>query len=326
MRLSTQGSNFSHPFWFVSFALLMPWLVALFMVSDIHESAFNTRIAWTLILSGLVLGVAHRVSARLLLLPLLIMGSIDLAYAISFKGIFSTATFEAIAATNLQESSEFVIAYISFWNTLGLIVYLGIGLALWLRMHSTGKSKWRLSWQLVSTLLLLLAITRIAQGQIHDTLPGVTGSAISYLQASEGVAKESAQREALVSAFDKSSFVSDAQAKTWLVVIGESMQRQHLSLYGYPRDTTPNLRQRKNELVILDNVISSHVQTQPSLRYALTLANVRDGQDPLQSLSIIDLANLAGMDTFWLSNQQPLRGTTSAIARQAKHEGTSKNL
>lgn len=320
MRLSTQGSNFSHPFWFVSFALLMPWLVALFMVSDIHESAFNTRIAWTLILSGLVLGVAHRVSARLVLLPLLIIGSVDLAYAISFKGIFSTATFEAIAATNLQESSEFVIAYISFWNTLGLIVYLGIGLALWLRMHSTGKSKWRLSWQLVSTLLLLLAITRIAQGQIHDTLPGVTGSAISYLQASEGVAKESAQREALVSAFDKSSFVSDAQAKTWLVVIGESMQRQHLSLYGYPRDTTPNLRQRKNELVILDNVISSHMQTQPSLRYALTLANVRDGQDPLQSLSIIDLANLAGMDTFWLSNQQPLRGTTSAIARQAKHE------
>lgn len=98
------------------------------------------------------------------------------------------------------------------------------------------------------------------------------------------------------------------------------MLRQHLSLYGYPRDTTPNLRQRQNEFVILNNVISSHVQSQPSLRYALTLANVRDGQDPLQSLSIIDLANLTGMETFWLSNQQPLRGTTTAIARQAKHE------
>lgn len=320
MSLFSQKLNLSHPFWFVSFALLTPWLVAYFLVSDIHESALNTRIAWTLVFTGLILSVAHRIDVRIALLALLIIGSLDLAYAISFKGIFSTATFEAIAATNLQESSEFIIAYISFWNTLALIVYLSIGLALWLRMHSTGKSKWRLSWQFIAGLLLLLAITRIAQGQIHDTLPGVTGSAISYLKASKGVAKESAQRAALVSAFDKNGFVSDPQPKTWLVVIGESMQRQHLSLYSYPRDTTPNLRQRKNELVILEDVISSHVQTQPSLRYALTLANVRDGQDPLQSLSIIDLANIAGMETFWLSNQQPLRGTTSAIARQAKHE------
>lgn len=320
MRFSTQGSNSLHPFWFVSFALLVPWFVAFFMVSDIHESAFNTRIAWTVIITGLILSVAHRFYIRLTLLPLLLIGSLDLVYAISFKGIFSTATFEAIAATNLQESSEFIIAYISFWNTLALILYLSVGLILWSRIKPMKKNKWRIGWQLVAILLLLLAITRIAQGQIHDTLPGVTGSAISYLKASEGVAKESKQRADLVSAFDKSRFLSDTEPKTWLVVIGESMQRHHLSLYGYPRDTTPNLRQRKNELVILDNVISSHVQTQPSLRYALTLANVRDGQDPLQSLSIIDLANLAGMETFWLSNQQPLRGTTSAIARQAKHE------
>ncbi len=122
MRFSTQGSNFSHPFWFVGFALLMPWLVALFMVSDIHESAFNTRIAWTVIITGLILSVAHRFDIRLTLLPLLLIGSLDLVYAISFKGIFSTATFEAIAATNLQESSEFIIAYISFWNTLALIL------------------------------------------------------------------------------------------------------------------------------------------------------------------------------------------------------------
>ncbi len=320
MSLFSPKLNLSHPFWFVSFTLLTPWLVAYFLVSDIHESALNTRIAWTLVISGLILSAAHRIDVRIALLALLIIGSLDLAYAISFKGIFSTATFEAIAATNLQESSEFIIAYISFWNTLALIAYLSIGLALWLRMHSTGKSKWRLSWQFIAVLLLLLAITRIAQGKIHDTLPGVTAAAISYLKASKGVAKESAQRAALVSAFDKNGFVSDPQPKTWLVVIGESMQRQHLNIYGYPRDTTPNLRQRKNDFVVFEDVISSHVQTQPSLRYALTLANVRDGQDPLESLSIIDLANIAGMETFWLSNQQPLRGTTSAIARQAKHE------
>jgi heptose-I-phosphate ethanolaminephosphotransferase len=67
-------------------------------------------------------------------------------------------------------------------------------------------------------------------------------------------------------------------------------------------------------------MISSHVQTQPSLRYALTLASLLDHSDPYQTLSIIDLANLAGVDTWWLSNQQPLRGSLTAIAKQARHE------
>jgi heptose-I-phosphate ethanolaminephosphotransferase len=73
-------------------------------------------------------------------------------------------------------------------------------------------------------------------------------------------------------------------------------------------------------LFVFRNVISSHVQTQPSLRYALTLAHLQDKSDPLNRLSIIDLANLAGVKTWWLSNQQPLRGSLTAIAKQADHE------
>lgn len=320
MPQATTLKHPTHPFWFIAFALLAPWLVAFILVSDVHEAQLNSRLGWTIIFSGFFLVAARWLSARLLLLPLLVIGSVDLSYAISFHGVFSTSTFEAIAATDISESSEFLMAYLSIENSLALLAYWLVGIWLWRQMRPTSASKGRFVWISIAFILLIFAIQTLGSGKITDIVPGVIGAAIKYEINTEGVEQERANRLALTQAYDKSQLQFDDQAKTWIVVIGESMQRQHLSLYGYPRQTTPKLDALKDELLIFTDVISSHVQTQPSLRYALTLANVRDKSDPLQSLSIVDLANLTGMETFWLSNQQPLRGTTSAIARQAKHE------
>lgn len=43
---------------------------------------------------------------------------------------------------------------------------------------------------------------------------------------------------------------------TLVLVIGESTNRQRMSLYGYERETTPNLDKLRDQLAIFDNVVT----------------------------------------------------------------------
>lgn len=93
--------------------------------------------------------------------------------------------------------------------------------------------------------------------------------------------------------------------QTYVIVIGESTSRWHMQLYGYGRETNPLLTEIKEELVVLDSVITPHVHTITALEKILTLSNDQD-KTPLPNGSIIQLANMAGFNTYWLSNQKPV--------------------
>ena len=98
------------------------------------------------------------------------------------------------------------------------------------------------------------------------------------------------------------------QNETYVVVIGESLNKHHMSLYGYVRKTTPyfdNLAQSAN-LVVFEHVISNHVQTMPAVTLALTAANQYNRLDFIQAPSLLDLFKSAGFKTYWITNQQLL--------------------
>lgn len=90
-----------------------------------------------------------------------------------------------------------------------------------------------------------------------------------------------------------------------------------MSVYGYHRTTTPEIDSIANDLIVFNDVISSHAQTNASLRVALTQSTAEQGQEYRKALSIIDIANHAGFKTWWISNQQPVRATLASIAAQA---------
>jgi len=76
-----------------------------------------------------------------------------------------------------------------------------------------------------------------------------------------------------------------------VIVIGESAARAHLSLYGYDRDTTPELDKCREELVVFRNVISAMPVTNHSLYYMLTFKTLADQMHPRASImSVLDSA------------------------------------
>lgn len=95
-----------------------------------------------------------------------------------------------------------------------------------------------------------------------------------------------------------------------VVYIGESTSTMNMSLYGYPRPTTPELdalAARDPGLVVFDHVFATHAHTSRSLLEALSF-----GVDPSQAylpitdrkrVSVVDVLRQGGFEPRLLSNQ-----------------------
>ena len=70
--------------------------------------------------------------------------------------------------------------------------------------------------------------------------------------------------------FSNSSEINLEKEETHVIIVGESISRLHMSLYGYNRNTNPLLKKINGELLVYKNVISPHAYTTGSLRKALT--------------------------------------------------------
>lgn len=72
--------------------------------------------------------------------------------------------------------------------------------------------------------------------------------------------------------------VCDKKAKNsgmlGVIVIGESASRNHWSLYGYPRQTTPEMDKIKNELVVFSDMRAASIYTVDAVRYLLTASDI----------------------------------------------------
>ena len=91
--------------------------------------------------------------------------------------------------------------------------------------------------------------------------------------------------------------------KNIILIIGESANRHHYSLYGYKRSTTPHLDSIKSELYIFKDVITPHIQTLNAVRYICTFSNHSAPKLYKKEPSIVEIFKAAGYKTYWIDNQ-----------------------
>ncbi len=112
--------------------------------------------------------------------------------------------------------------------------------------------------------------------------------------------------------------VSEDSPRIIVLGIGESLRASHLSLYGYHRETTPELVRHSSDLNVYQRAYSGGTNSWSGLPAMLTLFNGR----PDFSRSVLYLAEDAGYKTYWLSNHpkySPYDFSIAAIAGQAGH-------
>lgn len=107
----------------------------------------------------------------------------------------------------------------------------------------------------------------------------------------------------------------EPNADIYVLVIGESVRRDHLSLYGYQHDTTPKLNRRKPEMLVFNQAYSPAPVTILSVPVSLSNIRFEQMQDKLHYAdNLVALANNAGFETYWLSNQGKTNESTSVIS------------
>lgn len=91
-----------------------------------------------------------------------------------------------------------------------------------------------------------------------------------------------------------------------IYIIGESTNYRHMSLFGYERNTTPQLIElSKQENVYYTKGISGAISTVSSCKFIMN--SLREADNPIQAASdvtnLFKLAKEKGFKTFYLSNQ-----------------------
>lgn len=204
--------------------------------------------------------------------------------------------------TNPEESKEFLVHYFNPWIIVGCVVYILLCFLIIWKMRA-GKPL-KIKEHKIAFFSALISLVLII------TLPVLSKSVhfvhfyklfVDYkirLNKEENIISE---RQTL--AYEVNNTHEDTIPKTIVVVIGESLTRQHMSLYGYPRNTNPKLSALGDSLLVYKDVVSPQVHTIPVLRSVLTLTDKHNSDNITDKPSMFELFNRAGYDTYFISNQ-----------------------
>ncbi|WP_265104092.1 sulfatase-like hydrolase/transferase [Providencia rettgeri] len=132
---------------------------------------------------------------------------------------------------------------------------------------------------------------------------------VKNLYENRGIKKISSQKVA----FNYQKKASETEI--YVLVIGESLRRDHMGFYGYQYNTTPNLNKRKSQILAFQQAYSPAPVTILSVPISLSNIRFEQMQDKSHySDNIISLANHAGFKTYWISNQGKTNKRTSIIS------------
>ncbi|MDR1746406.1 MAG: phosphoethanolamine transferase [Tannerella sp.] len=264
-----------------------------------------------------------RIFYSALLAITLVPGAVLLGYLLFAKVLLSDGSITTLFETNAEESKEFIAYYMSPWVTLGISLYILCPVVMICKMkHIAFRriTEHRNSFiGCVALLLLFLAIEPVAQ-RIYfvDFYRIFANYKIRTLLEDKTIADRQARPFRVT--------VSEYHAPhTLVLVIGESLSRHHMSLYGYERDTNPLLSAQRQNLKVYRDVISPQVHTIPVIRSIFTFADHAHPEYLTERPSLFELFNRAGYETFMIDNQ-PLSEINSSYEPLLKLADHAINL
>ena len=221
-----------------------------------------------------------------------------------FKISLTPDIYYVLAASSLQESIEFIRIYFNWkiWLALSFSVVFLAALLYLVWKGPVKRSK--ATFVLVSVLLIPYLIN-----VIRFTAEG------DYARLYE----RNVELETLVAFFEYETDVNGlvTMAKSpklprniknnysgkivGILVIGESATRNHWGLYGYYRNTTPEMDRIRNDILVFDDVVSAFANTYASCRLMFSSAEY-PSQRPLD-YTVFPLLKAAGYKVFLISNQ-----------------------
>ncbi|NEV93384.1 sulfatase-like hydrolase/transferase [Psychroflexus sp. YR1-1] len=285
--------SFGFEFFFTDFRI--------FNIQNLVENLILLFLIWIL-LSLAQYPRLKRVFTKSLYTVFVFFLAFETSFFYMFNTFFSASSLFILFETNAAETSEFLNLYVDQRLVLYLLSMLSV-ISLFIIKPEQRVLNAKLNLKpvnRVALIILLVAGLKISGFMIASFPFQLLKGSVSYIY--ETYKFSDLKLDQATGHFENVEFKGDPTSHTFVLVIGESNARRQLGLYGYERETTPGLSQRKDELMIYQDVISSESHTIPSLQEALIFEDLESRTES----SLIQLMNQAGFKTFWLSNQRPI--------------------
>jgi glucan phosphoethanolaminetransferase (alkaline phosphatase superfamily) len=107
-----------------------------------------------------------------------------------------------------------------------------------------------------------------------------------------------------------------------VLIIGESARRKNMSLHGAARDTTPRENAERARMLVFSQAVAPAGNTLATVPRTLRPVDAGGNLSSNYKDNIITLANRAGFQTFWLSNQEDYNPNYAIITEIMKEAVT----
>jgi len=252
--------------------------------------------------------VLKNISSVILLVPFYSILFIKIFTLLNFFNFIDNAVLYTVFETNYNELSGFLNSYSKWYYVLIVATYIFTLIFLIFKVNTI---RYKHKYYIELVVLVCIAISYRFYERSLSLL--VFNTYLEYKTFSAEISKDISKS---TSKYFTNVTNSDDEA-LYVVIIGESTTRNNMGIYDYYRDTNPNLNKVKNELYLFKNVISPHIQTILSLDKVLSMGDYHHPENNKLG-TVIQLANQAGFDTYWLSNQKPIGAYESLVSLYAK--------
>lgn len=250
---------------------------------------------------------------------------VGLSYFGIYHQEFSQSVIFVMFESNTAEAGEYFSQYFSIALMLGLLAYTAGAVLLWTRIRPVTLPL----HSRVPAVVLVLVVNLVlpfykqlvtqqrtfadAAEKVQQRMePAVPWQLVvgyrQYLQQLNNMQNLLAQNAALPPLQNLKDASGDAP-RTLVLVLGESTTREHMHLYGYNRDTTPNLdalAASDKSLTVFQNVVTPRPYTIEVMQQILTFGDEQHPDRFLTEPSLMNLMKQAGYKTFWITNQQTM--------------------
>ena len=229
-----------------------------------------------------------------------------------YGALTGVGTINSIFETNPEESAEFINTFVGAEGGLLAVVIIAVMYCLvkykpWHKLEADAISK-----KVIAGIVVVVSSSYAVY--MCFAYPGIMfgGDNLTPLTRLMGATstawKNHVAYQELQAKLDVDIHLTknDGHITNIVFILGESTNRNHMHLYGYPMENTPNLDElyKKGEIVFFKDVVSAHSTTVASLSKIFTFCDHESDKPWYEYNNLIDIMNAAGYKTHWLSNQE----------------------
>lgn len=317
------------------------WHADFDLVNPYYLSALSVGIVLTLLaVAGKRNRRARPVVTGIIALSVIFFSVAAISYLVYFfiyDNMFPAEDMIPVIMTSWQETVGFMMTHFDTAKLagLGLVTLLIIAGGLFLGWMSTGEGREKTQdalnpvWTGKGKTVIIVLLVIMAGLTIRRWVPRCYP--LYELKLARQYQANIVQAEKFHADNYKKLQITDKQVKplqgTVILIIGESENRDRMTAFNpkLKEDSTPWLSgmSKDNQTILYKKAYSNFPATALALEQVLTSENQYGNQQFSDAVSILDVANKAGYETWWLSNQNRTANGTAAyevVAEAAKHK------